>query len=83
MLDECDSGRLASIPRVGLECKAKDCNFLINKWCEVVEEVFIVEYYAYLSSNGLKKSVDHTTGETPLLKLIHLDNLTPVCGYFR
>ena len=50
---------------------------------EVVEKVVMAEYYAYLSSNSLKKSVDHTTGETPLLKLIHLDNLTPVCGYFR
>jgi hypothetical protein len=30
MFDQCDGGRLASVPGVGLECKAKNCNFLIN-----------------------------------------------------
>lgn len=53
-----------------------------NKWGEVVEEVVMAIYYAYLSGNSLEKSVDHTTGETSLLKLVHLDNLTPVCRYF-
>lgn len=82
MLDECDSGRLAGVPSVGLECKAKDCNFLING-VRSLKKLPWPLYYAYLSGNGLEKSVDHTTGETPLLKFVHLDNLAPVCRYFR